>query len=160
MHEPGGNCNDLMKKTVDALSSKELQQLFVSTQQNNLDICVEYGIKGWGGMICRIYHIDVIFRMMKATESGGGKYLRDKGDWANFIRIVLWYYVVYIWLGEPKPKRAFLSCRAGKEHFPTKKEYLSKGKSTLFFCRAKRRGALGCPQVLLNIFIYLVAIIS
>ena len=45
MHEPGGNCNDLMKKTVDALSSKDLQQLFVSTQQNNLDICVEYGIK-------------------------------------------------------------------------------------------------------------------
>jgi hypothetical protein len=45
MHEPGGNCNDLIKKTVDALSSEELQQLFVSTQQNNLDICVEYGIK-------------------------------------------------------------------------------------------------------------------
>jgi hypothetical protein len=46
MHEPGGNCNELMKKTVDALSSEELQQLFVSTQQNNLDLCVEYGIKG------------------------------------------------------------------------------------------------------------------
>ena len=101
MHEPGGNCNDLMKKTVDALSSKELQQLFVLTQQNNLDICVEYGIKSWGGMICRIYYIDIIFRMMKATESGGGKYLRYKGDWANFMRMVLWYfphYVVCIWL--------------------------------------------------------------
>ena len=53
MHKPGGNCNDLMKKTVDALSSEPLQQLFVLTQQNNLDICVEYGIKAWGDMICR-----------------------------------------------------------------------------------------------------------
>ena len=48
-------------------------------------------------MICRIYNIDVIFRMMmKATESGGGKYLKDKGDWANFIRIVLWYFPHYV----------------------------------------------------------------
>jgi hypothetical protein len=45
MHEPGGNYSDLMKNTVDALSGEELQQLFVSTQKNNLDICVEYGIK-------------------------------------------------------------------------------------------------------------------
>ena len=45
MHEPGGNCNELMKKTVDALSSEQLQDFFVSTQPNNLDLCVEYGIK-------------------------------------------------------------------------------------------------------------------
>ena len=45
MHEAGGNCNELIKKTTDALSSKELQQLFLSTQQNNLDICGEYAIR-------------------------------------------------------------------------------------------------------------------
>ena len=101
MHEPGGKCNDLMKQTVDALSNEELQQFFVSTQQNNLDICVEYGIKVWGGMICEIYHIDIIFRMMKATGSGGGKYLRHERDWANFMTMVLLYFphcVVCIWL--------------------------------------------------------------
>ena len=47
-------------------------------------------------MICRIYHIDVIFRMMKATEFGVGKYLKDKEDWANFIRMVLWYFPHYV----------------------------------------------------------------
>ena len=45
MHEAGGNCNELIKETTDALSSKELQQLFLSTQKNNLDICGEYAIE-------------------------------------------------------------------------------------------------------------------
>jgi len=45
MHEPGADCNDLIKKTTGTLSSEELQQLFLSTQQNSLDLCVEYEIK-------------------------------------------------------------------------------------------------------------------
>jgi hypothetical protein len=45
MHEPGGNCNELIKKTADALSSEELQELFLSTQQNNVELCVEYGVR-------------------------------------------------------------------------------------------------------------------
>ena len=45
MHEAGGNCNELIRKTTDAHSSKELQQLFLSTQKNNLDICGEYAIE-------------------------------------------------------------------------------------------------------------------
>ena len=45
MHEAGGKCNELIKKTTDALSSKELQQLFLSKQKNNLEICGEYAIK-------------------------------------------------------------------------------------------------------------------
>ena len=47
MHKSGGDCNDLIEKTAAALSSKELQQLFLSTQQNNIEICLKYGIERW-----------------------------------------------------------------------------------------------------------------
>ena len=42
MHEPGAGCNDLIEKTTAALSSENLQQLFISTQQNNIELCVIY----------------------------------------------------------------------------------------------------------------------
>ena len=45
MHKSGADCNDLIEKTAAALSSEELQQLFLSTQQNNVEICLKYGIK-------------------------------------------------------------------------------------------------------------------
>jgi len=51
MHEAGADCNDLIEKTADALSSEELQQLFLSTQRNNLELCVKYGIIRWATMI-------------------------------------------------------------------------------------------------------------
>jgi hypothetical protein len=97
MHEPGGNCDELMKKTVDALSSEELQQLFVSTQQNNLDLCVEYGIKKWRLMICEIYHINLIFRTMKKMGSDGLKYCKKKkGNWAYFMMVLGMYLIELI----------------------------------------------------------------
>ena len=45
MHESGSGCNDLIEKTAGALSSEELQQLFLSTQKNNVEICLKYGIE-------------------------------------------------------------------------------------------------------------------
>ena len=45
MHEPGGDCTELIKKTADALSGEKLQQLFLSTQQNNVELCLEYGMR-------------------------------------------------------------------------------------------------------------------
>ncbi|KAF8800441.1 era-like GTP-binding protein, partial [Phlegmacium glaucopus] len=45
MHEPGADCTDLIEKTTAALSSEELQQLFLSTQQNNVELCIKYGVK-------------------------------------------------------------------------------------------------------------------
>jgi len=51
MHEPGADCKDLIEKTAAALSSEELQQLFLSTQQNNLEICIQYGIKRHGKVL-------------------------------------------------------------------------------------------------------------
>ena len=45
MHQPGGNCNELIEKTADALCSEQLQQFFLSTQRNNADVCLKYGIQ-------------------------------------------------------------------------------------------------------------------
>ena len=45
MQFPGADCRDLVSITTDALSNVTLEQLFVSTQQNNLQICIQYAIK-------------------------------------------------------------------------------------------------------------------
>ena len=45
MDEPGGDCNELIEKTADALSGERLQQFFLSIQQNNVDACVKYGVR-------------------------------------------------------------------------------------------------------------------
>ena len=45
MHKSGADCNELIEKTAAALSSDELQQLFLSTQQNNIEMCLKYGIQ-------------------------------------------------------------------------------------------------------------------
>jgi hypothetical protein len=45
MDKPGADCKDLIEKTTDALSSEELQQFFLSTQQNNVELCIKYGIE-------------------------------------------------------------------------------------------------------------------
>ena len=47
MHEPGADCNDLIEKTAAALSSEELQQLFLGTQHNAIELCLRYGIQRW-----------------------------------------------------------------------------------------------------------------
>lgn len=44
MHESGAHCKCLIKQTTNALS-QESQRLFLSTQQNNVELCVEYGIE-------------------------------------------------------------------------------------------------------------------
>ena len=45
MHEPGGDCNELIEKTADALSGEQLQQFFLSTQKINVDVCLKYGVR-------------------------------------------------------------------------------------------------------------------
>ena len=41
----GADCSGLIEKTTATLSSEELQHLFLSTQQNNIELCVTYGVK-------------------------------------------------------------------------------------------------------------------
>ena len=45
MDMPENDCPELTEKTADAIDSISLQELFVSTQMNNLDLCCKYGVK-------------------------------------------------------------------------------------------------------------------
>jgi len=77
MHKSGADCNDLIKKMAAALGSEELQQLFLSTQQNSVEICLKYGIQ----------------RIVLLTELDLTKYFKKaEGDWTCFMAIVLKYF--------------------------------------------------------------------
>jgi hypothetical protein len=39
------NCPELTEKTADAINNSSLHQLFLSTQMNNLDLCVEAALQ-------------------------------------------------------------------------------------------------------------------
>jgi len=45
MDIPESNCPELTEKTADVIDNTSLYQLFVSTQMNNLDLCVKAALK-------------------------------------------------------------------------------------------------------------------
>ena len=45
MNKKENQCSELSEKTMDILDNDVLVDLFVSTQQNNLDLCIEMSIK-------------------------------------------------------------------------------------------------------------------
>ena len=45
MHEPDKNCLELTRETANALDDASLCELFVSTQMNNLDLCVKSALQ-------------------------------------------------------------------------------------------------------------------
>jgi hypothetical protein len=45
MDMPGNDCPELTEKTANAIDDASLQDLFVSTQMNNLDICVKAAVE-------------------------------------------------------------------------------------------------------------------
>ena len=45
MDIPENDCPELSEKTADAIDDPSLQELFVSAQMNNLDLCVRYGLE-------------------------------------------------------------------------------------------------------------------
>jgi hypothetical protein len=45
MDIPENNCPELSEITADAIDDDTLRELFVSTQMNNLDICVKAGLE-------------------------------------------------------------------------------------------------------------------
>jgi hypothetical protein len=45
MDEEGNQCSELSEKTMDILDNDVLVNLFVSTQKNNLDLCIKKGIE-------------------------------------------------------------------------------------------------------------------
>lgn len=45
MNKEGSKCGDLVEKTAASLSNETLQQLFVSTQRNNTELCMRYALE-------------------------------------------------------------------------------------------------------------------
>ena len=45
MDIPENDCPELSEKTANAIDDSSLQELFVSTQMNNLDLCVRSGLQ-------------------------------------------------------------------------------------------------------------------
>ena len=45
MDLPGNDCPELTAKSADAIDNIGLQELFVSTQKNNLDLCGKLGFQ-------------------------------------------------------------------------------------------------------------------
>ena len=45
MNEPERNCPELTRETANAIDDTTLHQLFVSTQMNNLDLCVQSALQ-------------------------------------------------------------------------------------------------------------------
>jgi hypothetical protein len=69
MHKEGAECGILMEQTAKALDSKVLQRLFVSTQRNNLELSMRYGIEKYIP-----YYIDVMERVLSTTQSRNSVY--------------------------------------------------------------------------------------
>ena len=45
MDMPDKNCPELTEKTADAITDTSMHQLFVSTQRNNLHLCVKSALR-------------------------------------------------------------------------------------------------------------------
>ena len=45
MDNPENDCPELTEKTADAIDDASLRELFVSTQMNNLGLCVKAGLE-------------------------------------------------------------------------------------------------------------------
>ena len=85
MHEPGGDCSELIKKTADALSGEQLVQLRVGMDEQGVncdklttavlsgddqELQRHHGLKRWRTLIRSIYHINMVLsRTLTPTES-------------------------------------------------------------------------------------------
>jgi hypothetical protein len=45
MDKPGADCSELIEETAAALDDEVMQQLLVSTQRNNLELCIKYALE-------------------------------------------------------------------------------------------------------------------
>jgi hypothetical protein len=45
MNKADADCSELIKQTAAALDSEAMQQLFVSTQRNILELCAKYALE-------------------------------------------------------------------------------------------------------------------
>jgi hypothetical protein len=60
MHKEENQCPELCEKTADILDNDVLVNLFVSTQKNNLNLCIQSAIKL---LICLLFFFSGIFTL-------------------------------------------------------------------------------------------------
>jgi hypothetical protein len=65
MNMSQSHCNELVSETAAALDWKILQALFVSTQKNQIELCIKYGIKWeyisvYGRTVLNINHTGMV----------------------------------------------------------------------------------------------------
>ena len=65
LDEERNQCPELSKKTMEILDNDALVNLFISTQKNNLDICIQEGIK------LVIFLVKNLFAFKKSIEASG-----------------------------------------------------------------------------------------
>ncbi|KAJ6533506.1 hypothetical protein B0H19DRAFT_964886 [Mycena capillaripes] len=53
MRKETSNCMDLIEKTANALTDDTLKLLFVSVQQNNIDLCIQFAVKALVDVLLR-----------------------------------------------------------------------------------------------------------
>jgi len=68
MNKPEAKCPELTAQTASVLDNNILQQLFVSTQQNNLELCIEYAVKRY--IVPKVKKEQNIISTMKRKLSG------------------------------------------------------------------------------------------
>ena len=62
MNNPEMDCPELTEKTADAIDDNSLQELFISTQMNNINLCVKLALK-WGSFFkATVLYFDIISR--------------------------------------------------------------------------------------------------
>ncbi|KAK7026309.1 hypothetical protein R3P38DRAFT_2528891 [Favolaschia claudopus] len=62
MRKENSHCHDLIEKTANAINDKALRLLFVSVQQNNINVCIKYAITR--RLIFRIPSLDMVKRTL------------------------------------------------------------------------------------------------
>jgi hypothetical protein len=63
MRAEESSCNELVEKTANALNSDTLKLLFVSVQQNNINLCIWYAVHMW-------VHISLVVQANYSIQQG------------------------------------------------------------------------------------------
>ncbi|KAG8824272.1 hypothetical protein FRC19_002104 [Serendipita sp. 401] len=85
MNMEGSKCGELMERTTSSLDDEVLQQLFVSTQRNNVEVCISYAMERDA--------LPVIRQSAKSTVNRDIK--RDSVEVKEMIRSMLAWFPQY-----------------------------------------------------------------
>jgi hypothetical protein len=69
MDLPAKNCTELTQQTADAIDDDSIHQLFVSTQMNNLDLCVKSALQWVPSSKCHLLALTLFRHVLKHKES-------------------------------------------------------------------------------------------